>query len=144
MIDVETYAAINAELARDGVDRLAVLAAHGLDEDSWQRADDHWQEELSRAMDADVEADGVPQAIADVSTAFTRAQQATAGDQVISLDRFARATRQISQSKDVGASLKALGLGLPEFLKANQHWCLKMVHDPELAERFRRIVAGEE
>src|SRR4051794_19596906 len=70
-IDVERYAAISVELARDGADRAAVLAAHGLEPSDWETIDAYWQERLSSAMESDE--DGVPEVIALHSAAFARA-----------------------------------------------------------------------
>jgi len=142
-IEIERYAAIAAELSRDGADRAAILAAHGLDESVWETIEAHWQARLSTAMDGDLEQEGVPDVLTQYSAAFAQAQAAESDGDVMSLERFAQATRAMATNSDIQQSLKQLGMTLGEFLKANQHWCVKMVTDPELAERFRKVLAGE-
>jgi hypothetical protein len=143
-IDVERYAAIAAELSRDGADRAAILGAHGLDESDWETIEGYWQQRLSTAMDGDFEQEGVPDVVTQYSAAFSKAQAAQAEGDVITLEQFGTATRHMANTSDVQQSLKQLGLTLSQFLKGNQYWCTKMVTDPELAERFRKILAGEE
>ena len=142
-IDVERYAAISAELSRDGADRAAILGAHGLDESDWETVEAYWQSRLSTAMDGDLEQEGVPEVLSQYSAAFAQAHAAQSDGDVVSLERFAEATRHMANTSDVQQSLKQLGMTLSEFLKANQHWCVKMVTDPALAERFRKIIAGD-
>ena len=142
-IDVDRYAALAAELSRDGADRAAILGAHGLDESDWETIEAHWQARLSTAMDGDLEQEGIPDVLTQYSAAFAQAQAAQSEGDVISLERFARATRAMANTSDVQQSLKQLGMTLAEFLKGNQYWCTKMVTDPALAEEFRKIIAGE-
>jgi hypothetical protein len=142
-IDVKTYASIAEELSRDGADRAAILASHGLDEDDWTTIEAHWQERLSTSMDGELETQGVPELLSQYSAAFAKAQQAQGQGEVISLERFAEATRVIAHMRDAQQALAQIGMPLSQFLAANQKWCIKMAMDPELAEKFRKILAGE-
>ena len=142
-LDIETYAVLSARLSEEGVDRDALLAEHGLDEASWSLVEDHWQAVLSAAMDVDIEeVGGVPDVLSRYSAAYARAQEERSSS-VLSIDHFAEATRRISRSHDVPKTLAEMGLTLPQFLKANLHWTKRMLEEPTLAERFRKILLDE-
>ena len=141
-VDVEAYAALVVALSDETADRDAVLRAHGLDEAGWEALDAQWQEVLSSAMDVDVETDGVPRILSRYSDAFVRAQHARESA-VLSIDHWALATRRISRSGDVAKTLADLGLTLPQFLEANLHWTKRMLEEPALADRFRKILLAE-
>jgi len=134
--DVAEYAELAATLADPSCDRDAALAAHGLDEEGWAALDGHFQDRLGRAMDAAEE--GVPPLIAAYAEAFARARAAQSrGRPVISLDRFADATREIQVRGDPLPALAKHGLTLEEYLRANEHWTQRMLADPVLVARFR-------
>lgn len=136
-LDVAAYAALGAALADPACDRAAELRAHGLDEDTWAEADRAWQARLSRAMDA--EPDGVPPLIAAYALAFERARAAQVGArEVVSIERFADAIREIQRRGDPQAALSHLGLTLEQFIRANEHWTRRMLEDAALFERYRR------
>lgn len=133
---VAEYAELAAALAEPSADRAAVLAARELDEEGWSALDRLFQDRLSRAMDDD--GDGVPPLIAAYAAAFARARAAQAGDaEVISLERYADATREIQRRGDPLPALARVGVTLEQFLRANEHWTRRLLADPELARRFR-------
>lgn len=134
--DVAEYAELAAALAEPTADRAGVLAARGLDEQGWAALDDHFQDRISRAMSED-EA-GVPPLVAAYADAFARARAALQQDRaVISIERFADATREIRRRGDPLPALAHVGVTLDEFLRANEHWTRRMLEDPALLSRFR-------
>ncbi len=138
MNDVAAYAALSAELADPRVDRAALLAARGLDEDGWDALDEAWQARLSEADEGD--GDEVPPLIAAHAEAFARAQRARAGA-ALPFDRFAEAVRELRRGTDLSTALKRLDLSLEAYLAAQAHWTREMLADEALAERFRRMIA---
>lgn len=139
--DVEIYASITAALADGGRDREAVLAENGLDEESWAALDRYWQDQLSAALDEEV--DGVPPLIAAYAAAFERARAAAReGEKILSIEKFADATREIQRRGDPVAALSHVGVSLADFLRANEHWTRKMIGDPDLLQRFRSRLLG--
>jgi hypothetical protein len=134
--DVETYATLTVALADGGRSREEVLGEQGLDEESWAALDQFWQDQLSAALDEDV--DGVPPLVAAYAAAFDRARAASrAGAKILSIERFADATREIQRRGDPVAALAHVGVTLADFLRANEHWTRRMVEDPDLLQRFR-------
>ena len=138
--DLEGYARLRAQLAADGVERDDLLAAVGLDEERWEVIDAHWQEVLSRELDA--EGDDVPDAILRYTAAFMAAQR-DAGEAKLDLERFAACARAVRATRDPKAALERLGVTLTEFLRANQHWTPQLARDPALAARFQRALRGK-
>jgi hypothetical protein len=133
--DVAEYAALAAALAEPTADRAAVLGSHGLDEEGWAALDEHFQDRLGRAMN---DADGLPPLVAAYAEAFARARAAIAEDRgVISIERFADATREIRRRGEPLPALAHVGVTLDEFLRANEHWTRRMLEDPALLARFR-------
>ncbi len=140
-LDVETYAALTATLAEGERPRADVLREHGLDEASWGALDRDYQDRMSRALDE--EGDGVPELIARYAEAFERARRALRQDkEILSIERFGDATREIKRLGDPMAALGALGISLADFLRANEHWTRKMLEDPSLLARFRARLGG--
>jgi hypothetical protein len=134
--DIQMYATITATLAEGNRPRAAVLGEHDLDEESWQALDQFWQDRLSSALDEEI--DGVPPLISAYAEAFDRARAALHTSQpILSIERFAEATREIQRRGDPSAALSRVGITLAEFLRANEHWTPRLVKDPELARRFR-------
>jgi hypothetical protein len=138
-LDVEAYAQVMAELASadDGSSgRAAVLARHGLDEDRWAAIDDHWQDQLSLALDP--EDDGVPEILSAYAAAYEAAQRALAPP--ITLEQFALVTRLLQASGDVRASLAKVGVTLADYVRGSEHWSRQLAGDPELEQRFHEVV----
>jgi hypothetical protein len=138
--DLETYARLRAELACDGVNRQAVLARYGLDEDGWDAIDDRFQADLSRALAAP-HGDEVPAIVLRYAEAFAMTQR-DAPAAVLSLERFAACTRALERARDPHLALSKLGATLTDYLKSNQHWSPKLATDPELANAFRAALAS--
>jgi hypothetical protein len=135
-LDVTEYATLAAILADPACDRERVLASRGLDEDAWNALDRRWQDRLALAMEE--ESDGIPPLIAAFAEAFERARTATRKvESVISIERFAEATREIQRRGDPTAALAQVGVTLEEFIRANEHWTRRMLEDPDLLARFR-------
>lgn len=138
-LGVEAYARVMAELASaPGAARAAVLARHGLDEESWSTVDAHWQAEISAAMDAD--GDDVPEILSVYAAAYGEAQRAQAPP--ISIEAFARVTRLFQANGDVTAALAKVGVTMADYVRASQHWARRMTEDAELEQRFHDALAG--
>ena len=137
-INLDAYARLAVALARAGTKRDAVLAAHGLDEARWQDIDGLWQARLSDAMDAST--DEVP--VAPFLEQFSHAMQRAQSDdsQVMTLERFAEATRAVRRGEAVAQTFERLGLTPDEYLHANHYWMQRMAQDEDIAEAFRRAV----
>jgi hypothetical protein len=134
--DVAEYAELCAVLADPTADRAVALAQRGLDEEGWAALDRLFQDRLSRAMDA--ESDGVPPLVAAYAEAFARARADLQKDRgVISIERFADATRVIQRRGDPLPALARVGVSLEDFLRANEHWTRRMLEDPALLARYR-------
>jgi hypothetical protein len=134
--DVRDYAALVAELSRGG-DAGEVLARWGLDDASFTSVEEHYQGELSKAMDATD--DGVPPLVAEYAAAFAaaRAEQPSSDARPrLDLDEFARATRAIQRKGDAVSALRELGIEVGDYLAASQHWTPRIASDPVLAARF--------
>ncbi len=135
-LSLDAYAALVVALAEGKLSREQLLRAEGLDEAAWSAIDERYQDRLSRALDD--ERDGVPPLIAAYSEAFARARAAQRqGEALLSLERFADATREIQRRGDPLAALAHLGITLADYLKANEHWTRRMLAEPEIGERFR-------
>jgi hypothetical protein len=137
-INLDAYARLTVALARAGSKRDAVLGLHGLDENRWQAIDDLWQARLSDALEAGTEEVPIQPFVEQFSRAMDRAQ--SDDSQVMSLERFADATREVSRGGDVSKALERLGLTPDDYLHANHYWMQRMAQDDELAETFRRAL----
>lgn len=137
--DVARYAELAVALAV-AEDRDAVLADHGLDEESFGRLEDRWLAELSRAEDA--AGDGVPPLLQRFAEAVNAAQQRQATADVMPLERYALITRSISRGHEVAQVLERHRLSLADYLRSHQHWTMKMIGDPSLAARFTQLMQG--
>ncbi len=138
-INLDAYARLTVALMRAGDRREAVLAAHGLDEERWQAIDGLWQARLADAMEQGTDEVPVPPFLQDFSRALDRAQ--SDDSQIMSLERFAAATRAVDGAADILQALERLGLTLDDFMHASHYWVQRMAKDEELAEIFRRAVA---
>jgi len=138
-LSIESYATLRARLAQDGVDRDALLAEHGLDEDRWDAVDDVWQEELSRALDRP--GDDVPDMWLRYAGAFSRAQR-DAPARVLSVELFGACTRVLQGARDPRLALEKMGVTLTEYLKANQIWSPQIVKDKAIAACFHAATHG--
>ena len=142
-LDVRAYAAIAVALA-EASSREEVLAAAGLDEDSWEAVEDRWQERLSRAIDeqdTDSGACAVPPLMVEYDAAITEARARSNGAPPMSLERFAEATRQLRRGADPAAAVRQLGVSFGAYLRASAHWTARMAREPDLAERFRLLTS---
>jgi hypothetical protein len=137
-INLDAYARLTVALGRAGAGRDGVLAAHGLDEDRWQQIEDSWHARLSDAMDQTSDEVPVPPLLDQFARAMDRAQ--SDDSQVMSLERFAEATRAVRRGGDVGKALERLGLTVDAYLQANHHFMQRMTKDEDLAAAFRRAV----
>jgi hypothetical protein len=139
LLDIEAYAMLVVELAEGARPRDVILQAQNLDEAAWEALDAHWQAELSGAMAT--EEDGIPPLAAAYADAFRRARAAFRTDsEVLSIERYAHAMREIQQRGDPTAALAHAGIPLAAFLKASEHWMQRMASDPAILERFRRAM----
>jgi hypothetical protein len=134
-INLDAYARLTVALARAGAKRAEVLAAHHLDESRWASIDGLWQARLSDAMEEGTDAVPIPPFLEQYSRAMDRAQ--SDDSLVISLERFAEATRAVRLGGDVTTALERLGLTYDEFLRGNHYWMQRMAQDEALAETFR-------
>jgi hypothetical protein len=141
-LTIEAYAQVMAELAAEGKDaasREAVLARHGLDEDSWAAVDDRWQDELSAALDP--EDDGVPAILSDYAAAYDAAQRGLAPP--ITVEQLAQVTRLLQASGDVRAALARVGVSLADYVRGTEHWSRLFAGDPDLERRFDEALRSE-
>lgn len=136
--DLDLYAALALSLSDGTVDRVALLAAHGLDEERWAIVEDTWHTRLSEADAGDpVEDDGeVPALVTAFADAFARAERARAS--VLPFDRFVEVTREMRRGVAMQNVLERVGVRLDVFLASQHHWTGRMLEDESLAERFRR------
>ncbi|WP_437593396.1 hypothetical protein [Sorangium sp. So ce1000] len=137
--DVEGYATLSARLADPSADRAALLAAHGLDEDSWEALDDAWQARLSEADEDDDEEVGVPPLVAAFAETFARVQRARSKGE-LSFERFLEAARAMKRGTDMATVLSRLDLTLEDYLSAQQRWTAAMLEDEALMARFQRAM----
>ncbi|MBK8253736.1 MAG: hypothetical protein IPK82_13850 [Polyangiaceae bacterium] len=139
--DVRAYATLSARLSEPDANRDALLAEHGLDEDSWDLLDDVWQARLSEAMEAFADVDSMPVIVKEHADAFAAAQaQAAQKNALLSLDRFIEITREIQRTNDVRHVLSRCQTTLHDYLRAEQFWLKKMMEDPALLARFERAM----
>lgn len=132
-LDPERYARITAALA-SGRERDEVLAEHGLDEETWNELEERFQTRVSAALDAHPEdADAPPPIVERLAQAFSYADQAGS---VLAFDAYVNATRAVQAGSDPSGALAKLGVSLPVYLRAHQHWVRAMTTDPALARRF--------
>jgi hypothetical protein len=136
--DIEAYARLRARLAAVGVDRAALLAERGLDEETWEPIDERWQERLSEALE--VEGDDLPELVLRYAAAFAEGQRTTGV--LPSLERFAQCTRALQGARDPRHALERLGVTLTDYLRANQHWAPLLARDGALQARFRAAMRG--
>lgn len=135
-LDLEAYAAITVALADGALPRAIVLAERGLGEAEWAAIDERWQAELSGALEEEHE--GVPPLVAAYAEAFERARAARRRvKEILPLERFADATREIQLRGDPLAALAHLGIALGDYLAANEHWTPRILAEPALATIFR-------
>lgn len=139
---MRAYAALAATLASADRPREEILGEHGLDEAGWEALDRVHQAQLSRSLDDD-DVDGVPPLVAAYAEAFAAARaRGAAAKSLLSIERFADATRAIQRSGDPTAALARLGITLDDFLRANEHWTARMMTDADLLRRFRTRLDG--
>ncbi|HZF53187.1 MAG TPA: hypothetical protein VE093_31255 [Polyangiaceae bacterium] len=137
-LDLEAYARIMAELAAAGDGRAAVLARHGLDEETWDTIDVRFQERLSEALDE--EGDGLPALITSYTAAYEAAQRALAP--LISLEQFASVTRLLQTTGDLRAALAKVGVTMAAYVHGAEHWTRRIAESPELERRFGATLRG--
>lgn len=135
--DLETYAIIASELAR-GADRAALLAVHGLDEESYEALEERANLEMSGSLEHD--GAGIPPAIARFD-AVLRETAANATQGVPSLEEFARAFLVVQEGGAVHERLAERGLSVELLLRGSAHYTPRFVKEPELAARFRELTS---
>jgi hypothetical protein len=135
-LDLEAYATIMAALAAMGDERAAILARHGLDEDTWEAIDARFQARLSDALEE--EGDGIPALVASYAKAYETAQRALAP--AISLEELAMVTRLLQASGDMRASLAKVGLTMAAYVRGAEHWSRRIAESPELKVRFEEAL----
>lgn len=138
-LDLETYAAVMAELVAAGDGRAAVLARRGLDEERWEAVDAAWQARIEEAMAE--EGEGVPALLAAYAAAYGAAQRVLAPP--ISLEQFARITRFLQATGDIQAALAKVGATLADYVRSNEHWSRRMAEDPAEERRFQEALRGD-
>ena len=136
-VDVVAYAKLAAALSRPDADREALLAEHGLDEESWQLVEDVWSERFTRAEEAHDDQDGVPPLVLAHANAFAAAQREQAGA-LLAFDRYVEVTRALQRGHDIATVLERFAIDLATYLASHQHWTVKLATDPALAQAFRR------
>jgi hypothetical protein len=141
--DVETFAALSAELAHAGDTRAAILAREGLTEARWEEIDARWRIAFD---EAEAESgDGIPKLITRYTKAFAAgAREATQTEGVLAFETFCEILATLESGGDARGLFERFGTTLPAFLAAQAHWVKKMTADPSLLARFsqRRSVAS--
>jgi hypothetical protein len=136
--DLDAYAALVVALAARGVDRDAVLAAAGLDEDLWEDIEESWLERLAAAEEAQGEAPGPPALVAAHANALARAERARSGDAILPFERWLAITRAFAEEREVARVLERHGVDLSAYLRAHAHWTTELATSPAAAAKLRR------
>jgi hypothetical protein len=138
-MDVTTYAKLMADLAAaDAHGRRAILARHGLNEETWSALDDDWQGRLSVEMAKNDE--GGSAVLSEHTRAYQAAQRGL--EPPIALEQFAEVTRHLEVTGDLHGSLATVGITLAQYVSGSGHWSRRMVEEPETEERFTASLRG--
>jgi hypothetical protein len=138
-MDLTTYAQLMADLAAAGQQqRLAILARHGLDEETWSIVDADWQDRLSAAMTEDEE--GGLALVSAHATAYHAAQSRRGPP--ITLEQLAEVTRLLEVTGDLSCTLTRAGVALTEYLAGTGYWSKRIAEEPDTEERFNATLRG--
>lgn len=152
--DVEAYARLAAELAHAGEARDGVLAAHGLDEASWEALDERWDARLDAAPAATEES--VPPLVERHARAFAarqreldaaapaRAQGSPDPAGGLELRELAIALRIAQRGGRVDEALAARGWTAQTLTAATGRWARQIASQPELAAALMAALASGE
>jgi len=133
-LDVETYAQILAELARDGAELEVVLGRHGLDEERWAELSSR-HEALFDVEDEEAEAPELQR----LTEAFARAQHELSGGPA-SFESWLEVLAAISRGEPLLAAIERAGLTLDRYLATQAHWAERVARDPRLVARFQAVM----
>jgi len=132
-MDLETYAAISADLAEGAAPIGAVLAACGLDEASWTNAALAWGERIA----ADARDGGAASLAAAFSTAFARAQDARRPLPTMDAEAWGELVAD-AEVLGLGRALAARRLSSADHARLVRHWARALAVEPALHARFER------
>lgn len=129
---VGRYAAASAHLARKGVDRAEVLAAHGLDEDEIFAM----AQTYSRLLASETEA-GQQALTSAFDVAYVTAQEMI--EPRVGLPEYARVVAALERG-EVGRALAELDLELADLMRLQRVWTRRTASSPDLAAELDAAV----
>jgi hypothetical protein len=130
-MDLETYAAISADLAEGDAPAGAVLAACGLDDAGWTAAALVWGERIA----VDAREGGTGSLAAAFSSAFARAQDARRPLPAMSVEEWGELVAE-AQVQGLGRALAVRRLSSADHARLVRHWARALAADPALHARF--------
>jgi hypothetical protein len=132
-MSLERYAQLSAQMAEGDRPPSAVLAAHGVGEEDWQQASQHWL----LAMANDAQANGADAELALVyAEAFGRAQEALKPLVPMTPEEWALLTVEVQRSGGPAQPLARRRLSNADYLRLGRHFARTLARDPALAQRF--------
>lgn len=132
-LDLETYAAVCADLAEGDARPGAVLAARGLDDGRWVEIALDW----GRRLTADASAGGGATLAMTFSAAFARAQDAKRPLPAMDAEGWGTFVAD-ADHLGLARALAARRLSLADHSRLVRHWAKALAIDPALHARFER------
>jgi hypothetical protein len=132
-LDIETYARIVAELARDGAELELVLERHGLNEESWSAAVARFEPVLDVADD-----DAESPELERFNAAFARAQSELSGGPA-GFETWLEVLAALARGEPLLRAIERCGLTLDRYLATQAHWAQRVAREPELLARFQAV-----
>jgi hypothetical protein len=125
-LTITEYASLSVQLANvsatpetsGATSPSEVLRAAGLTQEQWEAEVEHWEEQLSHALDTDEE---LPALLVSYSQAVQEAQQRLSS-RTVSLTTFAALLGDLQRGEPLDQLLKRHQLSFAEFLTAQRHW----------------------
>lgn len=133
-LTVTEYAQLSVQLAHaaslPGVSADRLLNEAGLTSTEWDAETQHWEAEISRAIELE---DEVPQLLLDYSAAVQTAQAALVGGP-LELETFSQILGEMQRGTPLDHALRQRHISLPDFLTAQRHWMTEAMSDPSVRE----------
>ncbi len=133
-LTVTEYATLSVQLAMasNSVGHVnaseELLRQANLSEEEWEREVNHWEAELSEALDFD---DQLPEVLVTYSQAVQAAQERLSSGPV-ALATFASVLAEVRQGVQLDQVLRRHHIGLTDFLAAQRRWLDQAIADPEV------------
>lgn len=145
--DLERWVEVTTALSQ-GTPLEEILAAQGIDSETWERVDNAFDDLVSTALAEERPDDELAPpllerlAAAQAAAREKLAQARPGGDEgPLPFATFVALTRSIVASGDPVKVLTEAKVTPLVFAQANQHWARRMAADPALAERFAAEIA---